>query len=201
MIYSLDLWIKCHLAAKAQAEIFALVEELQVTDSELLERFELRGKPCGPVKIRLSTRNQKQGSEHPSADYGDWRLWQRSPLCESLPYTTELLESFPLENMARILVLIDPAGWGTPIHRDHQLREVTQEFVWFRTSFDKLLYVLDDQGNRTEVEGLAAWFDSRHRHGVESSTRSTISIRVDGRFLHPLRAALAAQKRVPSLPA
>ncbi|WP_132279691.1 hypothetical protein [Neorhizobium sp. JUb45] len=175
-----------------EAETLELVEILAASQSPFLEQFELRRQPCGPKKIRLSIRNGEEGSGRAPADYGNPDLRDRSPLYETLPATRELIESFPLEDVARILVLVDPAGWGTPLHRDHQLPDVKQEFVWFRTSPEKQLYVIDDADVRADTLGFAAWFDSRQRHGVEQSPHPTVSIRVDGRFKADVRENLLA---------
>jgi hypothetical protein len=115
--------------------------------------------------------------------------WELAEAAEEFSELMDFIETLPFQSKGRMLVIYDDSGKIVPAHRDHLNTEVCHEFIWFRTNFNKPLYMLNPSTNEKKyVEGYTAWFDSVNQyHGSDGGTGLSFSIRVDGKFTDEFR--------------
>jgi len=130
------------------------------------------------------------GTPYHYLDLDKPELWQRTPEAAEFAPLMEFIDTLPFKATGRILIIYDNGGNAVPAHRDHLDAETCHEFIWFRTNFDKSLYMLDPKnGKRLYVETYSAWFDSVNQfHGGDASEGLSFSIRVDGVFSDDFRS-------------
>jgi hypothetical protein len=116
-------------------------------------------------------------------------VWERSPAAAEFAPLMDFLATLPFESTARMIIIYDNEGNCVPAHRDHTESEVCNEFIWMRTNFDKVFYLLNPaSGEKLAVDSHTAWFDTVNQfHGAEASDGLTFSIRVDGVFSDDFR--------------
>ena len=101
--------------------------------------------------------------------------------------------------IGRITLFLNPAGVGTPLHRDGDTPPSPhrQEFIWVNL-MNKRFYMQDPNpdtiSKRYYVKSDAVMFDHKNWHGSEAGTGATLSLRVDGHFLPEVRAELGLDK-------
>ena len=119
-------------------------------------------------------------------------LWQASEEGQEFAQLMDFIATLPFAATGRMLIMYDPEGRAVTAHRDHDSIDLCHEFIWLRTNRDKPFYVLDpDTGEKRNIEGHAAWFDTVNQyHGGDSTGELAWSIRVDGRFSDALRAMI-----------
>ncbi len=144
----------------------------------------------GSRTIHLTAKPGPQDYVSVLTDVDDYKLTKHARTFDRL---TDFIYSLPFEAIGRAFIIWDDAGVGTPAHLDHTRAEWMPEFIWFRTSKDRRLYMCLDEDDKLFVESSAVWFDTSNQfHGVEGVEGLTFSVRVDGRFDPLLRRAIAA---------
>ena len=125
-------------------------------------------------------------------DLNDCDLWQPGPAQELFPELMAFIATLPFERTARMLIMCDDRGREVTTHRDHRRTDILHEFIWFRTNLDKPFFVIDrDHKEKQHLRSYTAWFDTVNQyHGADAADRTTISIRVDGRFNAEFRASI-----------
>ena len=138
----------------------------------------------------------KPGVPYNYLDLDRPELWAPTPATAEFSHLMDFIATLPFKATGRMLIIYDHEAKPVPAHRDHLSREVCNEFVWFRTSLDKPLYMLNHEtGEKLYVESHTAWFDSVNQfHGSDAAEGLSFSIRVDGRFTEEFR------RRIPKPP-
>lgn len=187
---------------------FVDVERLKAMDDSLragvaryLREQETPAFDTGELKLAaLAPRNPGSRVIELAAPKGEFRyhdinrpeMWQIGPAAEQFPELMGFIRTLPFAATARIAIMCDLEGRPVTAHRDHYFPDLLHEFVWFRTNFDKPLFVQSWQSKeRKYVESYSAWFDTVNQyHGADQAGASCISIRVDGRFSEEFRARI-----------
>jgi len=127
-------------------------------------------------------------------------FWVPSKYAEDFSELMDFIETLPLKETARIMIMCDNKGRAVTPHRDHPNPEVRHEFVWFRTNFEKPFYMQDSKTRKKEyIDSYSAWFDTVNQfHGSERTGKLAISIRVDGIFSDEFRQQIPTPERNPA---
>ena len=132
-------------------------------------------------------------------------LWQPTEAAEEFAELMAFIDTLPFKARGRMLIIYDPEGRAVSAHRDHDSQDLCHEFIWFRTNLDKPFFMLNpDSGERQDVRGHAAWFDTVNQyHGADATGSLAWSIRVDGIFDDAFRARIPfpnrSRSRSPSI--
>lgn len=120
-------------------------------------------------------------------DTNNPKMWEFTPFAAQLPEVMSFIKTLPFKDTTRILLLFDTGEHSVSPHRDHIRPNVCQEFIWFRTNFNKKFYVYH-AGVKKYISSYSAWFDTVNQfHGAEPAGELNFSIRVDGIFNDELR--------------
>lgn len=122
--------------------------------------------------------------------------WELVAAAQEFSELMDFIDTLPFQSKGRMLVIYDDSGKIVPAHRDHLDTEVCHEFIWFRTNFNKPLYMLNpDTNEKKYVEGCTAWFDTVNQyHGSDGGAGLSFSIRVDGKFTDEFRKKIPVPK-------
>lgn len=138
---------------------------------------------------------------------GEAALWRETPLYHSgclrplKDFVDQCLRGTVLSEVGRVWLLLDASGQAGLRHRDHQLPDFSNEFVWLRDPLKAFSVFAEGQGSEGErcqaATSTAAWFDARFEHqagpplgianGDGAAPPLSISLRVDGRFTPEFR--------------
>ena len=129
------------------------------------------------------------GTPYNYLDLDNAGVWEAGPAAAEFAPLMDFLETLPFASTARMIIIYDNEGNAVPPHRDHVESEVCNEFIWMRTNFDKIFYLLNPAtGEALTVDSHTAWFDTVNQyHGAEPRDGLTFSIRVDGVFSDAFR--------------
>lgn len=140
---------------------------------------------------------------------GDASLWRESALYHSgalrplKDFVDQCLAGKVLSEVGRVWLILDSSGQPGLRHRDHNIADFSNEFVWLRDPYKAFQVFADDGSYAQSPTGIAAWFDARWQHQAGApllppemaddhvagqSPPLSISLRVDGRFTPELRA-------------
>lgn len=116
-------------------------------------------------------------------------LWKPTEAVNEFAELMDFIETLPFQARGRMMIIYDDVPRPVTAHRDHTETEVLHDFIWFRTNFNKSLYMLNYQtGERLDVTSHSAWFDSVNQfHGCDAELDLSFSIRVDGIFTDELK--------------
>ncbi len=119
-------------------------------------------------------------------------LWKPAEAATEFLLLMDFIGTLPFKATGRILILYDDQPRDVPAHRDHTETDILHDFVWFRSNLRKPLYMLNcETGERKEVDGYSAWFDTVNQfHGASATEGLTFSLRVDGVFTDEFKAAI-----------
>jgi hypothetical protein len=149
---------------------------------------------AGPMRLKFWQRQRRSsGYIELTKHCGKWRYedidapeyWKPTEEAERFGFLMNFIQSLPFRKTARIMIIYDFDGEGVTVHRDHCSHDLCHHFIWFRTSLNKKLFMLDKKGgNKQYVTSYSAWFDTVNQfHGAEEGRRElNFSVRVDGIF-------------------
>ena len=126
-------------------------------------------------------------------------LWK--PSDESLRFQPlmDFIETLPMKQTARVLLIFETPGHAAAAHRDHCETGVCHEFIWLRSPSKRFFCLNHRTGERQYIESVSAWFDTVHQyHGTETTDELSFSIRVDGRFSDQLRSHIPKNNFSPA---
>ena len=140
--------------------------------------------PYQPGVREIWLTRTKPGTPYNYLDLDKAGLWERTEAAAEFALLMDFIETLPLKETGRMLIIYDNAGKEVPAHRDHLNTEICNEFIWFRTNLIKPFYVLNHKtGEKKHIESYSAWFDAVNQfHGSEAASGLSFSIRVDGKF-------------------
>jgi hypothetical protein len=122
-------------------------------------------------------------------EVNDPDLWEIGENAAEFPLLLDFVATLPFKRTARVVIMYDFFGNAVTAHRDHPLKDLCHEFIWFRTNLKKPFYLLNPWTNEKEyVRSYSAWFDTVNQlHGADKHEGPSFTIRVDGLFSDQLR--------------
>jgi hypothetical protein len=183
---------------------FIDVGRLKSLDGLLTERIRRRLQADGDALFMNTFRLRASAPEKPGQrmirlteselpfnyyDLDRTELWHPTEAAEEFSELMDFVATLPFAATGRIFIMYDAAPTSVPAHQDHLDPNVCHEFVWFRTSLEKPLYMLNPQtGEKLYVSSYSVWFDTVNQfHGCDPRDGLTFSVRVDGRFTEEFR--------------
>ena len=187
---------------------FIDVSQLRSMDQYLSERLNARlerqddafytsltQKPFGKRTPGSKTINlTKAKGSYNYKDVNDPDLWEIGEEAKEFPLLVDFVRTLPFKRTARIVIMYDFFGNAITAHRDHPLKELCHEFIWFRTNLKKPFYLLNPWTNEKEyVQTYSAWFDTVNQlHGADKHEGPSFTMRVDGIFSDELRKQITS---------
>ncbi len=182
---------------------FIDVAQLKSLDQYLAERLKARlstqdtdfytsltQKPFGkrtPGSKTINLTRAKQAYYYKDVNNPD--LWEIGEEAEEFPLLLDFVRTLPFKRTARIVIMYDFFGNAITAHRDHALKDLCHEFIWFRSNLKKPFYLLNPWTNeKAYVQSYSAWFDTVNQlHGADKHEGPSFTMRVDGIFSDELR--------------
>jgi hypothetical protein len=130
-----------------------------------------------------------EGTPYDYLDLDKPGVWESSAAAEEFAPVMDFIATLPFAATARIIIIYDHEGNAVPAHRDHEDREICNEFIWMRTNSAKRFYLLNPENReKLYVDSHTAWFDTVNQyHGADANDGLSFSLRVDGVFTDEFR--------------
>lgn len=98
------------------------------------------------------------------------------------PKTVEFIRSLPFSEIGRVLFFVSYHYLHTDVHYDRkdECFDGKHHFIWLNPAKQKNFFLVDENRKKRPIESKSAFFNTRHLHGAEPSTKMTYTLRVDG---------------------